>query len=275
MSDSIILSGDSTVILDIPFSLDSETTEKNQKYLEDITTTSTKTETNLKSLDPLFYPFTIRFPILLKSFINVEFDILHHTLHSLESIEISTQDFTINMQVIEYPDIFKEGTYTTPITFVINRKKFLNKQRQKKNKSQLGKDIQKKYLYEYQIIKQINFIFIENSEDLLREIKTILKFYINEHVYIPKIKKTNEPYDHCQTVIQTIPGIGKKVGEAISNKFGCIGNLMKIINSRECEDLKEIMIQNDDKSSYRKLGDKQYKIIRDVFMNKNGEKILK
>lgn len=191
-------------------------------------------------------------------------------------------------ELLTYFDIMFYGTEVTSVSnivFVINRKKYIrtNKLNQNKLYKQCIEDSTKyicdseikKYesnLKVKQIEENVNFFYVETDEDLVQNLKAIVKNYDIKKNYYKKMKSFKEPNKYLEYVIGSVTGIGSNVGKSIAEKFEGVCDFYEymVAEGAEIGKLEEFEVYNEDRTCVRKLGNKQANILRIIFTSKNG-----
>ncbi|TBU07495.1 hypothetical protein CWI36_0266p0010 [Hamiltosporidium magnivora] len=247
-------------------------------------------------IDPLFYKYKFEIPNLLKkivdSVVNKNFRYFYSENNILLLRNVLDNSILFSALVCEYERLFdlKDEHFSTKIIFILGREKYVKKlktnQRLEYKKAleehkthdffDKVKDLRKK-TFMFQLKFHVNFIFIESNEDILREFKVMIKFLETPKVFIPKVKKhkADQKKEFFKYILTKIPGISITVGIALSDKFSSLKEFVIFLNSENSQSLINFMIPNENKTGHRKLGQKQYQIIYNTFLEDNGDFLLK
>lgn len=117
-----------------------------------------------------------------------------------------------------------------------------------------------------------NFIFVESPEDLHRELKAIMGHLHSKKTRAPRTKtfSTAQRTDHLQSVLQSIPGVGRGAARSLSTHFKSIRGLYLFLRSDGSEALKEFKVWDEDGKHCRRLGERQHDRIRNAFIEGSG-----
>ncbi|ADM11801.1 putative vesicular transport protein [Encephalitozoon intestinalis ATCC 50506] len=274
----------SITILDIPLSI------SNAPQLK----ASSETQQNSfpKNLDSAFANHYFVFPQTLERFVNKikdrKFVYKFSADQSLEIVECNNHKTVYSLGVI---DLEKDGIEACGrnISFVVNRNKYRSSVKAREDKEyrkalEEGKKyVRKKNEYEKKMeeiyLTQIkngrNFVFIDDPEDLPRELKAIVRHLYSESVHVPKTKtfSSNQKIEHLQNVLQNIPGIGINAARSLSLHFQSISNLHSFLKGDNSGLLKEFKVWDSDGKNSRPLGEKQSDKIRNIFVG-NQERLV-
>ncbi|WUR02932.1 crossover junction endonuclease EME1 [Vairimorpha necatrix] len=208
---------------------------------------------------------------------------------NIRFVNINTKETILELGVCEYEKINFINIYRMNLFIVLNKLKYKKKITSRNNKLykqniEKSTNIQikneyeelKKEIYDKQVNNNINFIFVENENDLFRELKNILKFLSIEKKFTPKIKtfKNGREAEYMEYIISQIPGIGKCVAKNISERFLSLAKLNAFIQEHRNE-LSEMIIEDSENKKCRKLGEVQADKIVRIFMSEDpNEKIV-
>lgn len=152
--------------------------------------------------------------------INFTYKIIDEFL--VKVVDIKTKELCLEIGVCDYEKLEFVNTHKLKMYFVLDKLKFKRRILTRNNKIYKQNIEQKtnlpieneyedlrKYLFKMQISHNINFIFVENEEDLFREFKNILKFIVKGNKYIPKVKtfKNGKEAEYLEFILGKIPGI--------------------------------------------------------------------
>lgn len=256
---------------------------------EDAVSTGKKNVKNVHFADPLFYPYDLAVPLVLKRFIkNPPFRFTFKDSRFLDIVE--NQAIKIRMEVIDFKELEDRVEKATKIALVINRNRFRQRLVAEENRSYRDAIAQNteyersqdkfkqisKVAMVYQARNRINFLSIDNREDLLRELKCITKSLSAKTEYVPKVKTfTENRKEFLCYLLAMAPGISKNVAAALSERFGSLCLLVAFLKQDKKKELKDIEVWNDDKSQVRELGEKQVLLLRKFLLGeaescKNG-----
>lgn len=193
-----------------------------------------------------------------------------------------TNEVVCSLDVLDFEeDKFDESNAN--VALVVNRNKYRNYVRVQQNSEyRTAMEQGTKYcrgvdaysernneLYKAQVRRGMNFIFINDPQDLVDGIKAILKHLSSRRVYIPKTKvfTTAQKVEHLQNFLQSIPGIGKCAAKSLSSHFGSIKELYHSIKHKG-DSMLELKIWDEEGMHCRPLGKKQYSKIKAAFEKK-------
>lgn len=255
-------------LLEIPWEKNESSIQNNKSYLQNIKS-KLISESPEQNLDLFFYSYEIILPDCFKSY-TLPFT---NTFHPHKLIKIKKENFFYEIKVILIEDIY-EINCTNELIFLIGRKKL--KSRCKSEESKKYKEAvlsQKEYtpeytfyervkerVYELQLKNQLNFSFIETSDDLIRELKSLIKSFDKEE-YIPKVKKQSTPHSFLSNLLLLVPGISKNISKCICKN---VNNLNEFIKKVDNSFLEGLEILSDDKINKRKLTKKQIDLIKSL-----------
>lgn len=271
--------------LELPFSNNNEDNEKNEQYLRKIKESIEKEqypepplfidkkEEVAENTDPFYSSYVLKIPkclknctsALIKTEIIPENKFLVFSKENKLLYEYEVVDFFDNMGRVFAP--------ITKIVIVANRKKTKKKIDAENNKKYrecvnngteyiADKTYKDKVIeiFDFQIKNRCNIIYIDNKEDFDIEIKQLVMPEVKRE-FIPKTKKFKEG-KNCEFVTNCmffIPGVSKKVGMQLFEKYKSLPNILNAARSGELGNFE--IVEADGKVS-RKLGVKQCGIIK-------------
>lgn len=255
----------------------SEGRKKNQMHGESVGLHEDQDPYGGKSCtDPLFYPYDFIIPLRIKRFVkNAPFRFSLRESCFLEILEKG--NVRMKFEVADFKDLENDFCAKTEIVLIFNRRLFRQRLVAEENMSyknaitqqtryergkNVFKDISTRSI-EYQVKYKTNFISIDSREDLLREIKCIVKSISDQKEYIPKVKTfVDDPGVFASYIISTIPGISKAVASALLERFESLYLVARFLKNCSQQDLECMEVWNDDRTQKRKLGNKQACIIK-------------
>ncbi|KAI5168603.1 hypothetical protein PAEPH01_0269 [Pancytospora epiphaga] len=212
-------------------------------------------------IDPAFLEYTIVIPRkiekLLKAVDNINFIYNIEDCTSIffkRTIDKTPDDIVYTILVSDYESFDFPKEIQTNLLFVLGKQRYKALQRHTQRKEYIksagsGKQyeardeykMQKWRYLEYQIITGINIVYIEDSQDLHREIKALASLLNKKHRYTPKVKSygDSQKEEYFRMVLRAIPGVSESVAKALSDRFSSFTELRNTLacNRKEVENL--------------------------------------
>lgn len=227
-------------------------------------------------VDPLFYPYTFVIPLKLKRFIdNPPFEFTFASTNCVKIMEKG--DLKMKIEVFDFKELVGALDISTRVAMCINRKQMHQKHVAEENRNYRNavnhhldyerglnryEEAMQKILG-YQVRHRVNILHIGGREDLLRELKCVVRSFGARTEYVPKVKTfDNSPSEFMRYIIAMIPGISKNVACRIGEVFLTMKAVFEFLSKDASHVLKDAEVWNNDKTQKRRLGDRQYALIK-------------
>ncbi|ELA42676.1 uncharacterized protein VICG_00428 [Vittaforma corneae ATCC 50505] len=131
------------------------------------------------------------------------------------------------------------------------------------------KELKMKYL-EYQIENHINFIFIEDSQFLHSQLRSLISLRKEKDRYTPKTRKFCEyqKREFLKNILETIPGVSQNISNAILGKYSDVNSVVKgLLNKELFMSIKVI----DENGGLRDMPEKVYLKLYNTFYSNDGD----
>ncbi|ELQ75683.1 hypothetical protein THOM_1355, partial [Trachipleistophora hominis] len=229
-------------------------------------------DVGINTLDHVFIPYHFLIPDTLKKYrkyLQLNFDFHGGNSIIIKNLESQTEEsFPVLNCITELKSL---RNYKTERLIFLHNLKNLEKQIKKKENSNFLSSLEnrtqyqsenefsaiKQELFSFQMVNKVNFIHIENANDILIALKNIIRY--KEAVFVPKVKKCKDKNKFLMNLLEFIPGVSKNVSRAIVNTYKSLNDIVK------CENFCDIEVFNDEGSSFRLVGKRQSDLIRKVF----------
>ncbi|KAF9764867.1 hypothetical protein NGRA_0198 [Nosema granulosis] len=241
-------------------------------------------------LDPNLKDYYLELSSSLESFISKTTPTFTYRLVDDSVVNIvvfSTGEKVLEISIVDFELIEFYCVADKKITIVLNRENFRRKNTSKANKEYKkrvlgGENIvcsENKYeewmfkIFDTQIKHQHNFIFVDTPEDLIRDIKNLVKSLKTENVFVPKIKsyKPEKKIEHFEEILLKIPGIGKCAAKTISTKFKTLPTFYTTLLRGGLENL---VIWDEENGKGRPLGKHQSEKLKRAFLTEDSSVLL-
>lgn len=257
----------------------------------------------LKELfDPVFVNLRVKIPRAIEKIfkgvdrIGFMYDLVDSDY--IEVIEMSSKDVFFRILTCEYEhfsfgdksklsnEVKATGGRATnrgEIVFVFGRERFKNRCKVEQNKKykesiskslkftedNIVKELKMKYL-EYQIENHINFVFIDDSQLLHTQLRSLVSLRKEESRYIPKTRKFSEDQkrEFLKNILETVPGISQSVSNAILEKFSSMNSVVKgLLDKKMFMSIR----MSDEHGGLKSVPEKVYWKLYRTFCGNNGD----
>lgn len=191
-------------------------------------------------------------------------------LHRIRTVEYGELDFNITTDKLIF--VFGKETFRTRQKSE-QAKKYKESLAQGKKflESNLFKDLRSTY-FNYQIEHGINFVYIENAQDLHMQLKALISIQKDDGGYVPKTGKfsENEKSEYLINLLATIPGVSQETSRAITSKFSSMASLLHgLLDKRLFTSIRV----GDESGGWRNVTEKVYmKIYKALYSENEDEK---
>ncbi|EEQ81832.1 hypothetical protein NCER_101571 [Vairimorpha ceranae BRL01] len=245
-------------------------------------------------LDPLYTDLYLEISYKLQDLlqkikqVNFSYKIINEEFIRIK--DFKTKQIILEMGVCDFEKLEFINLHQLKIYIILNKKKYKRKISSMINKTykenvinSAHKPIEnnyesiKKLMFELQIKKNVNVIFVENEIDLFRELKDILKHLVSDKKFVPKVKtfKIGKEQEYLTFILSKIPGISSCVAKNIADRYGTLANLSLLVKNNRTEELSEMIIEDKENHKCRMLGTVQAKQILRIFTSDDpAEKLL-
>lgn len=138
------------------------------------------------------------------------------------------------------------------------------------SQTSIYKELRQKYL-KYQIDKNINIVYIENSADLHNFIKNISVIAQKDKKYFPKVKSyvKDKKQELMMGLLKQISGISESVARCLCEEYKDLRNLRRKLIVEEFM-MRELIIYDENRVNKRVLGEKIVNKLKRAFLSENG-----
>lgn len=236
-------------------------------------------------MDPVFLSCTVRVPAKIEAFfkrtpkIDFIYDFDDTDCMAIETAASNARPYLI------YVDFFEKFPFAADIepelVFILGRQKYKAAQKAAQKKAYMAcvdsgiayegadlyKSMKRRYL-EYQVDTGRNFVFIEDTETLHRQIKNVVTVLNRKERYVPKVKTFGEEQKNAflMSVLRNIPGVSENVARSIHRKYPTFKALRgDLINNREA--LVNLVVCDSTGQNTRPLGERIFKRLSVSFLS--------
>jgi hypothetical protein len=238
------------------------------------------------SVDPLFSDVYIEAPEILRDFLGMIvgrcFVYCIGRDRYLTIRRCKSCDAVFRAAVADFSgEEFAHG-FETRIVFVLGRGRYKNAQKLEQDRTykasviknvryERGEDRYRhkmQVLYGLQIRDGTNFVFVETSEDLNRELKIIARYLTSDKQYVPKVRTypAEQKGKFLANVLENIPGISRSVAISLAAKFKTLRGFCEALKRDTAGDMARLEIVNEEEHS-RRLGGKQLEKLRTALLS--------
>ncbi|KAM0679877.1 hypothetical protein GINT2_002049 [Glugoides intestinalis] len=201
--------------------------------------------------DPVFVNLKINMPrkieALFKSIDKINFLYQLVDTDSIEVVELTSKRVLVRIPVYDFQE-FPFEALSKDLIFIVNREVCKSKWKAEQSRNYKEavnkstkftienrfKELKENYI-NFQLERKVNFVYIDSSEHLHAQLRSLITLQQVPPKFVPKTKKFQEGSREgfIRNILEAIPGVSQDISKAILEEYDCFEALERGLKSKE------------------------------------------